>query len=794
MQNDAHGLSSDSLDIKETIQGYTKNWLWFLFSVVLFLLIGYVYNRYTISEYEAQALIKIQPEEGSSELGFFKDLDLLQGNSNPILDEIEIIKSRSNLIQVVRQLELNTQIFVQGDILESELYNNPPLNLNFLESDSIISISYDFFLELTSEASFAFKDSEGGESQAYTFGSSIETPIGELIITPNPKSIKNAIGKRFHIKISPITVVADAYKDRIIIAPNDKNSYVLGLYLQDRIQKKAKDIINTLIQVYNDNAIKMKKEVADRTSNFIDARIKEISSSLSKVDQSAEDFKTDRGITDIASESNMNLNVGMANRQELENATLQLNMASSMLDMVQNQDEYETLPSNLGLSDQTVAATTARYNQIVAQRNSLLESSSERNPVVQELDKQLNSLKNSLASSLNNTAENLSMQINSLSKQQSQINYRIYSAPGNERELRDITRQQVTTEELYLYLLEKREEAQIAFASASPPSSIIDWAYSSKNTPVYPNKLMTYFIAISLGLLVPFIVIYANELLDNKIHNKVGLEKIVGDIPVLAEIPKVSKKENLLVGKEDRSVLAESIRILQTNLDYLLRSKSKKEKRNIILVTSSVPGEGKTFLSSNLSLTLINSGKKTLLVGADIRNPKLLRFISREQAKAEKKAIQGSGLGLTEYLFDNDITLEEITEELPLNGTTLSMVYSGKVPPNPAELLMKDRLNQFFEEASKIYDYIIVDSAPLLVVADTQLIANHADQILYVTKAGSTENKVLSFPLKLLKEGKIKNLSFVVNNVAASKLGYGGKYGYGYSSSKKKAWWKFGAA
>ncbi|WP_445381967.1 tyrosine-protein kinase family protein [Robiginitalea sp. IMCC43444] len=206
-------------------------------------------------------------------------------------------------------------------------------------------------------------------------------------------------------------------------------------------------------------------------------------------------------------------------------------------------------------------------------------------------------------------------------------------------------------------------------------------------------------------------------------------------------------------------------------------------------------GEGKTFLSSNLALTLLNSGKKALLVGADIRNPKLFRFISRENSAANNKKIEnsGRGMGLTEYLFDSTVALKEIIESVPLNGAEMDIVYSGKVPPNPAELLLKDRLGEFFEEASKIYDYIIVDSAPLLVVADTQLIANHADQILYVTKAESTENKVLSFPLKLLKDGKIKNLSFVVNNVAASKLGYGGKYGYGYGSTKKP-WWKFGAA
>lgn len=784
-------FSFDKIDFKEVIKQYTSKWYWFVISVVLFLLLGFVYNRYTAPQYDALARIKIVTEENStSELAIFQDLGAFQGQRNPIIDEIEIIKSRSNLIEVVNKLQLNTKVFKLGNILDSEIYNNLPFNLNFVESDSVVhKAGFTFYLNLTSNATFGFKREEGAPYKSNTYGSNISTPLGDMVITPNTEKIAAFKGDEFKVVINPVSVVADNYRARIMINPVEKGSNILTLYLQDRIQKRAQDIINTLVEVYNQNAIDDKKMAADKTSNFIDARITEIYSNLYNVDQSAEEFKTDKGITDISSESNINLNVGMANRQELENASLQLNIATSMKDIVENQNGYEVLPSNLGLSDPSVSGTTARYNQLVAERNRILESSSDLNPVVQNLDRELGSLKRSLLSSLNNTTNSLELQMNSLAKQQSRINSRIYSAPSNERALRDITRKLETTESLYLYLLEKREEAQIAFASASPPSSIVDAAYSTSSAPVSPNKMMNYIACFGLGIMLPFLFIYVGGILDNKIHSKQELEGLVGDdIPVIAELPKVGNKESKIIKKDDRSVLAESLRILRTNLNYIQSSKGGQSKGSLIFITSSIPGEGKTFVSSNLATVYANTGKKVLLIGADIRNPKLYDFFSRDElTMGEKRA---SKKGLTEYLVNSGLDIDDIATPTQINENRIDIIFSGTIPPNPAELLMNDRMGELFERASRTYEYVIVDTAPLMVVTDTLLISEYADQILYVVKAMSTEKKVMDYPLKLKKEGKLKNLSFVVNGVKQSNLGYGGKYGYGYGKTIKK-WWSF---
>ncbi|MEM8937754.1 MAG: polysaccharide biosynthesis tyrosine autokinase [Bacteroidota bacterium] len=783
---------TESFDLGSFLKTYTRNWRWFLLVIFLTLTIAFLFLRYTTPEYAAQGKIQILDDSSSSELGVFQDLEVFSdAGNNEVEDEIQVIKSRSNFIQVIKKLGLNVQVEAVGNILNSEIYESPPFKISFIEPDSIVnSANLDFYITLSSsKTSFDYTSSEDGPIKKYDFGQKIETEIGDILVLPNDNE-NNDISGRYRIQVTNVASIAEFYRNRIVISPVDKASNVVVVYLEDPIQKRAKDVINELIKVYNDNTLEDKKLVADKTSKFINDRITDIYSDLSSVDQSAEDFKTGRGLTDIASEANINLNVGVANRQEIQNATLQLNIASSMKDLVDNQSEYDVLPSNIGLSDESIATTTARYNELVAERKRLLKSSNEKNPIIVNLDQQLDGLKKSMQSSLNSMTNNLNLRVNSLSQQQSQINSRIYSAPSNERALRDITRQQQTTESLYLYLLQKREEAQITFASSSPRLKIIDEAHNLSSAPVFPQKRIVYFAALFLGFLIPFSIIYVNDLLDNKVHGKIQLEKIVQGIPILAELPKLSKKENKLIYNQDRSVLAESLRILRTNLDYIIASNKKQETKNLIFITSSVSGEGKTFLSSNLSMVLASTGKKVLLIGADIRNPKLYTFFSGDDTDALNKTRRRKEAGLTEYLMNDSFTYNDIINPMLVHENTIDIIYSGKIPPNPAELLMNDKIKDLFEKVSKLYDYVIVDTAPLMVVTDTLLISEYASQIIYVTKAGVTEKKVLDFPLRLKNEGKLKNLSFVVNNVKSADLGYGGKYGYGYSKPIK-TWWKF---
>lgn len=788
--------NKSDFDINDIIRLVIKNWYWFLISFFLFGAIAFLYNRYATPNFLVKGQIQVLEEKGASpELAIFKELDFLGGKQSNIEDEIEVLGSRSNFVQVVKNLKLNIRFYHLGDVKKSEIYNERPISINFLSNDSIIeNSSFNFLVKLTSENDFDYKVEDEENFSSKAFGKNIETKIGDIIITPNLDSFKKFRGETFEVSIVPVSEVATGYKKEVGIGTIEEYSKIINLSLEHPVPQKAKNILDELVHVYNQNAINDKKEIADRTFKFINDRINDIASNLSNVDQSAQEFMSRRGITNIATQADVNVNIGAATQQELQNAEIQLNMAANMKNMVDNQEGFDVLPSNIGLNDASIANTTARYNQLVQERNRLLKSSNEKNPMIVNIDEQLRGLRRGLQSSLNNIENNLALNVNTLRSRQSTINSRIYSAPTNQRALRDITRKQETTESLYLFLLQRREESQVTLASAAPKSRVVDQAYLQSKFPVSPNKMKVYLASIILGFLLPFSILYVQKNLDNKIHSKSSLEQIVTNYPILAELPKLGSKEEKLVGQDDRSVLGESLRILRTNLDYLIKGKSGSNN-NLVLVTSSVSGEGKTFLSTNLGKILASAGKKVLLVGADIRNPKMYKYFKEAQGFMEEnredfKNNRDSEFGLSEYLHDKALSLDEIINPLKLNNTKLDVIYSGRILPNPAELLMKDRMELLLSQVSNTYDYVIIDSAPLMLVTDSLLISRFVNHTIYVTRAGVTNLEVVNYPINLQKEGKLNGLTFVVNDVKGSNLGYAGKYGYGYGAKKKK-WYQF---
>lgn len=793
MGKESRGLNRGNSNQVDTLKSYLRHWFWFGLSAVIFIGLAKVYLRYAVPEYGVNAKIQIlESKSGSSELSVLQDLNIFAGGNTEIKDEIEVLGSRGNFIQVVRELGLNVNLMLLGNIKNSELYEDDyPFNINFLAPDSVLYNSkYTFFITPKSETTFEFREEEEGPSKLHSFGASIATEIGEVVLVPKSNLIEFFFDKDLKISVNPLFEVADFYRKKTNITTPDKLSKILDLSLTDPIKQRGVDVVNTLIRVNNENEVADNKAVADQTTKFINDRIAEIYSNLSAVDDTAEEFKSSRGISDLGNQANVNISASTAGEQQLQNANVQLSIANQMRDYISDQEQFEIIPPNVGLNDPNVASSVQRYNQLLAERRRLLKSSNEKNPVIVELDQQLESLRQGIQTSLDNVTDNLNLQVNSLSNQLSRIRSRIYAAPGNERALRDIARRQQTTESLYLYLLQKSEEAQITFASTPPKSKVIDTAYGSK-FPVEPQPIKIYLAALILGLGLPFSVIYLRDLLNNKVENKLTLEGLIDDVPVLAELPRLKKKEKTLVTNEDRSVLAESLRILRTNLDYSLKARKRTGGGSFIFVTSSVPGEGKTFVASNLAMIYAKTGKKVLLIGGDIRNPKINQFYSgRNVDKLKRVSGNKDNKGLTDYIVEHSLTARDITNTMLVSDQTIDIIHSGKLMPNPAELLMSDRLEEIVNEVRMRYDYIIVDTAPMVVVSDTLLISRFADIVLYVTRAHYTDLKVLNFPLKMKDEGKIENLNFVVNAVKDTNLGYGGKYGYGYGRERKK-WWKF---
>ncbi|WP_042257059.1 polysaccharide biosynthesis tyrosine autokinase [Cellulophaga lytica] len=784
MENNFKMNTDNKMDLKLIINSYLKHWKWFAVAIIIATVLAFFKIRYSIPEYNATAKIKIvEDNTKSSELSAFQDLDILSGGKNNVEDEIESIVSRSNFMQVVKRLGLNIKIETIGNVIDTEVYQSPyPFSLEFKSLDSVLyKQKGSFLIKIVSDTKIGFTESEDEPSKTIELDTTIHTEIGDIVISPKKDIINNYIGTKYRVTVLPIEDVAGIYKKKVNINQIGKKSSILNLSINSTNPEKGRDILNTLIMTYNDNAIANQKYLADKTSEFINNRISKIYSSLTEIDSTAENFMEGRGITDIASQSNLNMNISAQSEQELQATTVQLNIAESMVNSISNESGYGLIVSNL--DNNAVQGTVGSYNQLAMQRKRLLESTGESHPDVIQLTQQMNSMKSNIVSNLKSVVSNYSVRANNLSKQLAKSNSRLYSTAGNSRALNEISRDQDNMAALYQYLIRKREEAQIKAASTSPKCEIIDAAYNPTKFPVSPKKPVILLAFLIIGMLVPFSVIYAKDLLDNKIHNKLDLEKLVGSTPVLAEIPSMGKNASL-VKKNDRSVLAESFRILRTNIDYLIQSKTNGKKNNVIYVTSSVSGEGKTFLASNLALIFANTGKKVLLVGADIRNPKLYTFFDASEEKGNKRT---KNTGLTEYLT-SDIKIKDIVKSTVYGETELDIIYSGKIPPNPAELLMSSKMESLLKEVSETYDYVIVDTAPMVVVTDTLLISKYADQLLYVTRAGSTENKVIQHPIHLKEEGKISNLSFIVNDVPEADLGYGGKYGYGYGVNKKR-WW-----
>jgi len=649
-------------DLKILFAKYLKHKFWFLLSLVVFMTASYLYITYTVPKYQAGASVQIIEEKSaSSQLRFFSDLDILPGANKNVEDEIEVIRSRPNLIEAVRNLSLNKKIFHLGKFRDTEIYKNNPINFTFLSKDSLVNDSkFSCFIVPLSGTKFSFW-TEDDKQREFTFGDEIETGTGKITILPEESSVLNAyVGKRLKIELLPFNEAAMHYAGALKMGIKDRYSSVIDLSIQDPVQEKAIDFLNELVNVYNVNGQNDKKVIADRTAEFIDDRIAGIYNDLSAADQSAQDFKSGRGLTDIRSQSDINLNISAASQKELQNAQIKLQLAEGMKDILDSQEDY---------------------------------------------------------------------------------------------------------------------------------SKIVNPAFASSVFPVSPKKRIIFLVSLMLSLLIPMGVIYGFELFDDKIHNAHLLKKLVADIPVIGELPRLKDKNFTVVQKDDRSELGEALRMIRTNIDFLLQTKSnKKSKRNTIFITSNLPKEGKTFLTTNLAMVFANSYKKILLIGADIRNPKFHLFL--EPGENETPKTSKNTKGLTDFLFDESLTLSDIAEEQTINGNTIDVIFSGKIYPNPSELLMSARIELLLEQVTEKYDYVLVDTAPMMPVTDTLLISKYADLLLYVTRAGQTNISDIEYPLMFKKEGKLPNLAFVVNAVKSSELGYGGKYGYGYGLQKPK-WWKF---
>lgn len=771
------------LTLREQLESYLRYWPWFLISVLLMLVGSYIYLRYTIPSYKVNATILIKDENNNSlsELAAFEDLGLAGSFSNSDFDnELEILRSKTLTERVVDELNLTVSYYKEGNIRDAEIFDNKPFNVRVItNSEGNKSPTGFIYLQPVSKTSYTVR-MDGIAEKTYEFGEPVSFDWGNIIVTPNLEILnKTDEIDELRVAIKNRAAVVNQLRNSIIASQVSKNSSVIALELISPVPAKAEAILDALIRQYNEDAINDRNMVSRNTANFIQSRLEIITEELDSVETGKVVFKEENRLTDIAAEGQLFLETASEfNKRQLEVET-QIALVNTMEEYLRNGNDSDLLPANLGVAEEGFASEVDSYNQLVLERNKLLQSSTPKNPLVVGLDRQINEMRSNILSSLRNVKSGLKIQRGRLSGQEAKIGGEISAIPAKEKQFRSISRQQEIKEALYLYLLQKREETAISLAVTTPKAKVVDSAYS-QSSPVSPKKQIIILAALILGLLIPFLIIYIKQLLDNKIRNRAYLERNGGNIPIVGEIPELGKKDEELVKENDYSILAESFRILRTNLQYLILNKQEKTTTGkIIFVTSTVKGEGKTFVSSNLAITLANSGAKVVLVGADIRNPQLQRYI--EGGFTNK--------GVVEYLVYEDSSIKDYIQP-STHQKNLWLLVSGTIPPNPAELWMQDRAGELFRELTTEFDYIVVDTAPAMLVTDTLLINKYADVTLYTLRAGYTEKKLLGFPIENQRDRKLKNVAFVLNNVSIANFGYGNKYGYTYGQKKVSFWQK----
>lgn len=758
----------DEFNLRTILDVLITKWYWFALSVFICVGVAFVYTKTIPVIYKREAIVqlknKVKTEEAFNEKQMFDD----SNNATNIEGEALVFKSRSLMGEVIRRLGLEIGYSVDDGYKKRDLYTDMPLRISF--PDSTFSQPVFFSVIPLSDNSFKIKglaDDPDGVME-YDFGTEIITPIGKMIVK------RTSFFNNEWLNV-PVLVTCHAHKSLVSSLLGNleaersvKDANLLTLTYMDTEPQRADDILNTLVRVYVDETMKDKNKIMQSTAVFIDERLKLINEELGNVESSIEDYRKQNRSADFDIEAK----VALENRSRYEQDMISLSGQKDLIELVQQylHDPLKNealLPANTGILSGGQEALISRYNTAILEREKLRESAGDKSPMIKSLTNEIISLRRVISQSLRNAKDEIDMKLEYAGRMHMKESGRINNIPTQQRYVLSVERQQKIKEELFLYLLNKREENALSSATVESNLYVVDPAYGVGMAGT--SSLVILFGALLAGLFIPGLFFYLGPILDVTVRGRKDIEDALS-IPFLGEIPNNRNKEEMVVSKQKRDGVSEAFRIIRTNMEFIL---DKEKKSQVLMLTSFNPYSGKSFISYNLAASLSLAGKRVILLEMDIR-------------KGSVKDKEGNVLpGITNYLSGRTNRLDDLIRPYT-DFEQLDVMTSGPVPPNPAELLLGQALDDMIAQLRERYEYIIIDTVPYGMVADVQIISRVADMCIYVIREGLMDRRRLSEIEGLYTSGKLPRMSVLLNDVRYKHAGYGygyGYYGYGYGGN-----------
>lgn len=764
--------ADDFIRIQDLWGMFLPKWHWFALSLVVCLSLALLYILSTPNVYtrSASILVKDDSKGGSASSALsndFADLGMFKSNTN-INNELLTISSPTLMTEVVKRLGLNETYTIRKGLKRVQLYKASPVSVMPKDKNSIVG----FQIELTDSTKFVLSDFtlEGEDVDGIVsgaFNDSIQTPVGSMYISTTQYFNEEYRGASIAYNHGGIVGTTDYYTKNLRAELGNEDATIINLSIDDASIQKAEDILNTLIEVYNEKWIQDKNQIAVSTSQFIGDRLGVIENELGHVDENISSYKSEHLLPDVQAASNLYLTQSAENKKELLALNNQLSTAQYIRRELNNKQMNQPLPTNSGIGSTNIESQISEYNQMVLDRNRLIANSSEKNPLVKDLASSLKSMQNTIIQSVDNHIVSLNTQIRSIKQQEVATTQQLASNPNQAKYLLSVERQQKVKEELYLYLLQKREENELSQAFTAYNTRVIT-APRGSAFPTAPKKMNILLVAFVLGLLAPAVVIFMMENMNTRVRGRKDLENM--NIPFLGEIPMASggKKANkksktdsyeIVVKEKSRNVINEAFRVVRTNLEFMA---NQGESSKVVMLSSMNPGSGKTFITMNLATSFAIKNKKVVVVDFDLRRASLSTYVNKPKQ------------GVANYLGGQIANWKDIVVKNE-NPNIPDVLPVGTIPPNPSELLFSEKMEMLIESLRKEYELIFIDCPPVEIVADTSIIGKWADMTLFIVRAGLMEREMLPIVDGYYTDRKFNNMAMLLNGTTAA---YGGKYGY----------------